>query len=112
MSILHLADRALVRLSGADAESLLQRLITTDMDDVALGEAGYGALLSPQGKIIVDFLVSRRADGFVFDLDKDILGGRGIIPITFENLRGIRDDFPQCINIHLGGATIGKGWRQ
>ena len=72
MSILHLNDRALVKISGKDAEALLQRLITTDLDDVATGEAGYGALLTPQGKILMDFLVVRQEDGFLFDLDINI----------------------------------------
>ncbi|WP_373237090.1 CAF17-like 4Fe-4S cluster assembly/insertion protein YgfZ [Cohaesibacter celericrescens] len=71
--ILHLAHRALVRLSGSEAESLLQRLITTDLDDVSVGDAGYGALLTPQGKILMDFLVTRQSDGFLFDLDQDQL---------------------------------------
>ena len=59
----------LVRMSGADTETLLQRLITTNLDKVAVGEAGYGALLTPQGKILFDFLVTRQPDGFLFDLE-------------------------------------------
>ena len=69
MAITLLEDRKLVRMSGADAETLLQRLITTNLDKVAVGEAGYGALLTPQGKILFDFLVTRQPDGFLFDLD-------------------------------------------
>ena len=73
MPLILLADRALVRLSGGDAEELLQRLITTDLDDVALNEAGYGALLAPQGKILMDFLVTRQEDGFLFDLPESLV---------------------------------------
>lgn len=69
MAILPLAYRKLIRLSGADTEALLQRLITPDFDDLALGSASYGALLTPQGKILMDFLVTRQDDGFLFDLD-------------------------------------------
>ena len=68
MSIIHLADRKLVRMTGTDTETLLQRLITTNLDAIAEGEAGYGALLTPQGKILFDFLVTRTVDGFLFDL--------------------------------------------
>lgn len=65
-----LTDRALVRLTGSDCEGLLQRLITTNLDNLALDQAGYGALLTPQGKILMDFLVIRQEDGFLFDLDR------------------------------------------
>lgn len=73
MSIIHLADRALVRMAGADTEALLQRLITTNLDALTEGKAGYGALLTPQGKILFDFLVTRQGDGFLFDLHADIV---------------------------------------
>lgn len=69
MSITLLEDRKLVRMTGADTEALLQRLITTNLDKISVGEAGYGALLTPQGKILFDFFVTRLPDGFLFDLD-------------------------------------------
>ncbi len=52
-----LEDRGIIRVAGEDARSFLQGVITCNMDTVAPGKAGYGALLTPQGKIIVDFLV-------------------------------------------------------
>ena len=73
MSILYLANRSLVRMTGAETEALLQRLITTDLDEVKEDEAGYGALLTPQGKIVMDFLVTRLPDGFLFDLEEEIV---------------------------------------
>lgn len=54
-----LDDRALISVSGPDAEHLLQNIITTDLDQLAAGEARPGALLTPQGKILFDFLISR-----------------------------------------------------
>lgn len=53
-----LPDRGLIRITGADAGKLLQGLVTCDVETLAPGEARLGALLSPQGKILVDFLVS------------------------------------------------------
>ncbi len=52
-----LQDRGLVRVAGEDARSFLQGVLTCNMDKVAPDVAAFGALLSPQGKIIVDFLV-------------------------------------------------------
>ena len=68
MPIAILTDRAVIRISGADAEHFLQNLITTDLDGLAEGEARPGALLTPQGKILFDFLVSRDGEGgFLLD---------------------------------------------
>lgn len=64
----NLSGRALVRVTGEDAEKFLQAIITTDLDDLKRGELKSGALLTPQGKILFDFLVSRLEGGLRFDL--------------------------------------------
>lgn len=51
------ADRAIIALTGADARNFLQGLITNDIDRLAPGEPLYGGLLTPQGKILFDFLL-------------------------------------------------------
>ncbi|HWJ71957.1 MAG TPA: folate-binding protein [Kaistia sp.] len=68
-----LADRAILRISGPDAESFLQNIVTTDMERAVATGAGFGALLSPQGKILADFLVAATADGFLIDLPRAVL---------------------------------------
>jgi len=65
-----LADRGVVRIGGAEARGFLQNIVTTDMDRVAEDRAGFGALLSPQGKILADFLVFADGEGFLIDLPK------------------------------------------
>lgn len=62
MPVAHLQDRALIALSGPDAEHFLQNIVTVDLDVLAAGEARPGALLTPQGKILFDFLVSRSGE--------------------------------------------------
>jgi folate-binding protein YgfZ len=63
-----LADRALVSVSGPDAEHFLQNLLTVDLDNLDAGEARPGALLTPQGKILFDFLISRESeDAFLLE---------------------------------------------
>lgn len=63
-----LADRGIVRVSGEDAEKLLQGVITNDMDQLgARNPALYSALLSPQGKILFDFFVIDRPEGYLLD---------------------------------------------
>ncbi|MBF9231874.1 CAF17-like 4Fe-4S cluster assembly/insertion protein YgfZ [Microvirga alba] len=53
----HLADRGVVRVSGEDAKTFLDGLITCDLDRVSPQKARLGALLTPQGKILFDFIV-------------------------------------------------------
>ncbi|MBZ9761049.1 folate-binding protein YgfZ [Mesorhizobium sp. CA8] len=73
MPFARLKDRALVSVSGPDAEHFLQNILTTDLDTLKPGEAKPGALLSPQGKILFDFLISRAGDnGFQLESRADI----------------------------------------
>ncbi|MQW88462.1 YgfZ/GcvT domain-containing protein [Sinorhizobium saheli] len=71
MPQLCLDDRAVVRVSGKDAEPLLQGLITTDIGALASDEARPGALLTPQGKILFDFLISRDGEALQLETSSD-----------------------------------------
>ncbi|GKX32904.1 MAG: aminomethyltransferase [Rhizobiaceae bacterium MnEN-MB40S] len=74
MSRTTLENRGLVHIHGPDAETLLQDVITCDLLSLEPGVARQGALLTPQGKIMFDFLVSRHGDdGFRFDIDRAVL---------------------------------------
>jgi len=66
-----LADRGVVRVSGTDAEKLLQGIITNDMDLLASQPALHAALLIPQGKILFEFFVVKAGDGFLLDTARD-----------------------------------------
>jgi folate-binding protein YgfZ len=66
--VANLADRALLRVGGADATSFLQGLVTSDIDGMGIGEARFGALLTPQGKILFDFFVIRSQESFILDV--------------------------------------------
>jgi len=58
-----LSDRGVVKLSGEDAKTFLNGLITTDTAQLEPGAARFGALLTPQGKIVADFLVTEVPEG-------------------------------------------------
>jgi len=74
MPLACLDDRAIVRVAGTDAETFLQNIITADMAGLPAAGIAYGGLLTPQGKILFDFLIHDRPQGdnggraFVFDL--------------------------------------------
>ena len=64
-----LPDRAFLDVGGADAESFLQNLITSDLPSLGEAEAAPGALLTPQGKILFFFLIARNGAGFRLETD-------------------------------------------
>jgi folate-binding protein YgfZ len=69
--IAQLADRGVVRVTGADAEKLLQGIISNDMELLAAQPAIHAALLTPQGKILFDFFVVPAGDGFLLEVARD-----------------------------------------
>ena len=66
-----LPDRGVVKVAGDGARKFLDGLVTADLDKVSPDAARYGALLTPQGKIIADFIVAEVApeDGAGLFLD-------------------------------------------
>lgn len=66
--IARLADRGVVSVTGRDSEKLLQGLVTNDIEGLRNGAARHAGLLSPQGKILFDFFIVRRGDGYLLDV--------------------------------------------
>src|SRR5215472_3087178 len=74
MKAAFLPDRGVVKVSGEDAVHFLNGLVTTDVAQLAPGQGKFGALLTPQGKIVVDFLITEapagHGGGFLIDCPK------------------------------------------
>lgn len=107
MPVVHLDDRALVTVAGPDAEHFLQNLITTDLSGLKAGAAKAGALLTPQGKILFDFLVMRRGEGFVLDCRADI-ADELVKRLTLYKLRAkveIGVENPELVAISFGDES-------
>jgi folate-binding protein YgfZ len=66
-----LSDRGVIKIAGDGARSFLHGLVTADILDLKPGAARFCALLTPQGKIIADFIVTEApgGDGGGFFLD-------------------------------------------
>lgn len=62
-----LASRAVIRVAGPDARAFLKGLLTQDAPEP--GRAAFAALLTPQGKILFDFLMAGVEDGVLLDCD-------------------------------------------
>ena len=62
-----LNDRALLRLSGEDVRGFLQGLVT---NDVSGNLPVWAALLTPQGKVLFDFLIWGDGDDVLIDCER------------------------------------------
>ncbi|MEA2899563.1 MAG: tRNA-modifying protein YgfZ [Bradyrhizobium sp.] len=63
MKAAFLPDRGVVKVSGEGARDFLNGLVTTDVGLIQPGLGRFGALLTPQGKIVVDFLITEAPSG-------------------------------------------------
>ena len=58
-----LPDRGVIKVGGEAARDFLNGLVTTDVGLIQPGLGRFGALLTPQGKIVVDFLITEAPSG-------------------------------------------------
>ena len=79
MKAAFLPDRGVVKVSGEDARNFLNGLVTTDVTLLQPGLGRFGALLTPQGKIIADFLMTEtpagHGGGFLIDVPRPLAQG-------------------------------------
>jgi folate-binding protein YgfZ len=70
-----LSHRTIISVSGADAQDFLNGLLTVSVSGMTPGLRGdmrYGALLTPQGKIIADMLIVHEEGAFLIDCDSGV----------------------------------------
>ncbi len=71
-----LPDRGVVKITGDTARDFLNGLITTDTTRLQPGLGRFGALLTPQGKITIDFLITEapagHGGGFLIDCPRPL----------------------------------------
>ena len=99
-----LPDRGVVKVAGDDARRFLNGLVTSDMAKVAPGRANFAALLTPQGKIIVDFIVAEAPaeDGGGFFLDcPRALAATLVQKLNFYKLRAkvLAEDLSEVLGV-------------
>ena len=71
LSYAPLQSRALIAVAGPDWRSFLQGLISQDVETLHPGEARFGALLTPQGRLLYDLFVVGRDDGCWLDVEAE-----------------------------------------
>ena len=96
--------RRIVRLSGAEAESFLQDLVTNDTRKLTAGLV-YAALLTPQGKYTADFFLLRDGEDILIDVAED-LADTLIQRLTLYKLRRKIEIAPAGLHLHRGLGDV------
>ena len=63
-----LASRAVIAVSGVDAKSFLNGLLSQEIETLAEGELRFAGLLTPQGRLLYDLFVAGTEDGVLLDV--------------------------------------------
>ena len=66
-----LPHRALIRVGGPEARPFLHRLLTQEVETLAEGGLRYGALLTPQGRVLYDLFLFGEAEAVRVDVAAD-----------------------------------------
>jgi folate-binding protein YgfZ len=69
----HLKNRALLRVSGSDAETFLQGQLSNDINKVDTSSVQLNAYCQHQGKILALFWVTKNEDSFFLSFSTDLL---------------------------------------
>ena len=65
-----LEDRAILYISGADANDFLQNLISNNINKVTDTSSCFTSLLTPQGKFLYEFIIVKHKLGYFLDCEK------------------------------------------
>ncbi|MET0294241.1 MAG: folate-binding protein YgfZ [Phenylobacterium sp.] len=106
-----LESRAVVAVGGPDWRSFLQGLLTQDVETLAPGQLRYGALLTPQGRLLYDLFIVGLEDGCRLDVaaaHRDALVQR----LTLYRLRAKVTIAAEATPVMalFGGGYAGPGW--
>jgi tRNA-modifying protein YgfZ len=99
-----LPDRGVVKVAGDGARNFLQGLVTADVLKMTAGAACFCALLTPQGKIIADFIVTeapaKDGGGFFLDIPRT-LGSTLVGKLNLYKLRAkvIIEDLSEVLGV-------------
>jgi tRNA-modifying protein YgfZ len=103
-------SRTIWALTGKDALSFLQGLVTNDMRPLEAGPAiVWAALLSPQGKYLADFFVVRAADGALLIDIATTLAPATLRRLTMYRLRADVQIAPAPLHVRRGLGPVPAG---
>jgi tRNA-modifying protein YgfZ len=108
-----LPDRGVVKVAGDDARSFLNGLLTADIAKLTPALPRFAALLTPQGKIVIDCIVAQAPDedggGFFLDCPR-ALAGTLVEKLNFYKLRSraIAEDLSEVLGVMAIWDGLGR----
>jgi len=96
MAFTTLTDRALIRLSGVDVREFLDGLVTNTLEVLPV----YAALLTPQGKVIADFIVWEDSGDLLLDCDSSVAEALERRLAIYRLRRPITIESDQALAVH------------
>jgi folate-binding protein YgfZ len=76
-------DRGRLRFTGRDALSFLQALVSNDVEALPIGGSCDAVYLTPQGRMITDMRVFRRADDVIVSVPAELAA---VLAVKFDSL--------------------------
>jgi tRNA-modifying protein YgfZ len=110
-----LPDRGVVKVAGDGARSFIHGLVTADILSLMPGQSRFCALLTPQGKIIADFIVAeapaKAGGGFFLDTPR-VLAAAVVAKLNLYKLRAkvLVEDLSDVLGVLAvwDGAALGE----
>ena len=112
LSYVRLQSRAVIALGGPDWRDFLHNLISQNVETLAVDEIRFGALLTPQGKVLYDLFLIGAEDGCWLDVaaeHRDVILQR----LTIYRLRAkvtIAASEAEVAVLFGQGEAPGEGW--
>ena len=70
-----LDDRAILYINSEDTKEFLQNLISNNINKVSEANTCFTSLLSPQGKFLYEFIITKHKSGYLIDCEKSQADG-------------------------------------
>ena len=101
--LIKLENRSVIEIGGEDARDFLQGILTNDIEIMKDDSAIYAGLLTPQGKLLFDFMIVKHKDSYLVDVEKSQVDDL-LKRLMFYKLRAkvdldARPDATICANI-------------
>ena len=68
-----LEERGILYINGEDTESFLQNLISNDIKKVNETNSCFASLMTPQGKYLFEFIITKHKKGYFLECEKKII---------------------------------------
>ena len=68
-----LEERGILYISGDDTDTFLQNLISNDIKKVNDSNSCFASLLTPQGKYLFEFIITKHKKGYFLECEKKII---------------------------------------